>query len=171
MKNSFTFILLFPALIGCSLFLTSCNDVKKQEEVGIIERNMNSSASYIRIKPEDGSEINLKLPEQSGGRSLPNRFYASLSENGIVVLLQLISAKDPIEEKKYEDVGVTIKNLNGEEYRSYYFKNKKTTEEGQAETIITSIDGENVHGNFKGILYSKTGNKAFIEGEFSVHGK
>lgn len=170
MKKANIYILIMCLFI-CSSFFVSCNNSSKKKENVKTEgtENKNSDGDYAKLELEDGNVIELKSPRQSGGRSLPSRFHLSLSGQGIIVILQLTSTDGPITEKKYGDIGlgITVKNLNGEDYRSF-FENKDTGEEGEAETTITSIGDKHVNGTFSGTLFSKSGKKATIEGKFAT---
>lgn len=162
-------ILLF--IFSCSLFFNACYEKIAKKENGItVASENNDSDDYVNIIFDGGQSINLKSPTQSGGRSLPSRFHASLSGKGVVVMLQLIARDGPIKGKKYGDIrfGITVKNLNGEEYRSLYYKSKDTGKEGDAEITIATIEGDNVSGSFFGTLYSKTGKKTTVEGKFTT---
>lgn len=169
MKKAKTYAILL-CLFSIGLFLISCNDSSKKNENVQTEVTENDNDGYVNLKLDDGSIIEIKSLTQSGGRSLPSKFHASLSGKGIIVILQLSSTDGPIKEGKYGDVGlgITVKNLNGEEYRSFYYKNKDTGKEGEAETTITSIGEKHVTGIFSGTLYSKSGKKTTIEGKFAT---
>lgn len=170
-KNAYSLIIF---LLISGSFLASCNDSSTKKE-NVITENIanNSDGSYAKLELEDGSIIELNSPRESGGRSLPSKFHVSLSSQGIIIILQLTSTDGPITEKKYGDtgIGITVKNLKGEEYRSFYYKNKDSGEEGEAETTITSIGKEHVDGNFSGRLYSKSGKKTTIKGKFTIKEK
>lgn len=171
MKKTYTYVLLL-CIFSCSLFFSACDDntTKTKSVKTEATENSNNNDSYVNLKFDDGNSINLVSPEQSGGRSLPSRFHASLSGNGITVMLQLRTTDGPIKEAEYRDIkfGITVKDLSGEEYQSLYYNENETGKRGEAEITITSVEGDNVNGSFSGTLYSKTGKRTTVNGKFST---
>ena len=153
-------IILFVLLIGVAF--TSCSkDDKGPEDDG-------SSDSYVKIELEDDSVIELNNPSQvSGGISPIGSFSTSLTGKGVIVIIQVLDFGEPTVGQQFTLPAISARNVADELYRSYYYTDKETEEEGEGEVTITAISDDQVSGTFSAIMYSESGKRATMEGKFT----
>lgn len=152
--------LLFALLVSVAFAGCSKDNDESGGEVG-------ASDSYVKIELEDGNIIELKNPTQiMGGISPIGSFSTSLTDYEVIVIIQLYSFGEPTVGQQFTPASITARNVADEDYRSFYYKNKETGEEGEGEVTITAIGDKHVKGTFSAIMYSKSGKRATIEGRF-----
>jgi len=156
--QSLSTTILLALLIGVAF--TSCSkDDKGPEDDGV-------SDSYVKIKLEDGTVIELNDPMQvTGGISPIGSFSTSLTEKDIIIIIQIPSFGEPTVGDQFTLIGVSARNVAGETYRSPVLQDNET--KGEGKVTITAISDDQVKANFSVIMYTPDGKRATMEGKFT----
>jgi len=171
-------LVMLLAIFG--LILVSCKDNSKNENATDDDSSSKTEAkngAYATVHMDDGSTIEMKLfVKQKGGLGSPTKFSANMTDNNLMVLLNLTNS-EPIKAKTYENSGLklsvtSLKKKRGldEMYRSWHFKSTDG-KVGDAKVTFTTINKTNAEGTFSGTLYSKSHRKATVEGKFEIKRK
>lgn len=127
------------------------------------------------ITLDGGQEIKFKATFNTGTSLFERKLSVGLSNQGNGMLLTLLMySGDPIEEPGTYDGTITLRqqskdDILKEQYRSTYYKDAETGEEGDCSFTITTLSEKRVQGTFSGTLYSESGKKATIgEGKFDI---
>ncbi|MCM4167640.1 hypothetical protein KCTC52924_00849 [Arenibacter antarcticus] len=160
--------LIMLAIAGL-MFLGACNKKNKTDT-----KDKGNIGSAI-ITLDDGQKIEFKATFNTGMSLFERKLSVGLSNlgNGMLLTLLMYSA-DPIEVPGTYDGTITLRqqshdDILKEKYRSTYYKDAETGEEGDCSFTITALSEKRVQGTFSGTLYSEGGNKATIsKGKFDI---
>ncbi|MCG2431744.1 hypothetical protein [Aequorivita xiaoshiensis] len=172
---------LFIVLGIIGLVLISCKDNSNSENDAdnkVSSKVESKDDSSIEIQLEDGKNIILNSPNQSGNLFAPSSLAVNMDKDGIVVMLKLSKYKTPLENKVYDDpldAQITLTSishsgpLGKESYRS--FNENENGEEGKVRINLISHSENHAEGTFEGTLYSQNKKEAIIKGKFKTKKK